>query len=432
MTKEIAKWSDDFMFKAEESNAADGPQVFLLGAPTDPLGQIAACAKMYKGEVVRDLADVTDEERKMYLEEIQKTVLKMPMEAVHMHFMIEGVTRGFTHQMVRQRTAAYAQESTRFAVKEDMKTATALPPSLEGTWSLEEIVQLQIAEDADRGFKTSHNDAVEIAWKTADAKQRARFKWDHAVDTMGDAYMEMVNDGIPAEDARGLLPTNITTRLNYITNLRSWYDTMAVRVSDQAQFEWRKVAMHMALAMRDFGGDTTYRVWVKYEDIEWGLDKIIKYDSREIDAPGLMEVVHKRALVERTSYWQYEALSNELKPIEFKIGGPAFGANFDRPSRIGERVRAFHSKGVPSSEWTTGSVEHGIPPVHPNEWLLDPNSARLADGMEFDIFGNRVPKGTGWHWDNGFLYRVVEGASPQQLQGQRLQWPNDFDPAKAE
>lgn len=390
MTKELQKWADDFMFTAEKSNAAEGPKVYLLGSAVDPLGQIAACAKMYKGEVVRDLADVTDAERLMYLEEIQKTVLKMPLEAVSMHFMVEGVHRGITHQMVRQRTAAYAQESTRFAVKADMKEATALPPSLAGTKSLHELMG-----EHNQNFPDlfTPEELEEIVRNRARGDQAKRLKWDDAVSVVGDAYMELVNSGMPAEEARGLMPTNITTRLNYITNLRSFYETMAVRCSDQAQFEWRVLIMQMAKAMMEYGKTAEYTVWVEdrgaipADALEW------THRNRET---GMMKVV-------KSSAWQWEALAKEIKPVEFRLGKRAFGANFDRPSRIGERVDAFAKCGVPSSEWTKGSVEHGIPPIHPEEWLMDPNSARLDSTQEFDVFGNRVPKGRGLHWKDGFL-----------------------------
>lgn len=428
-SKELSKWSDGFMFKAEDSLAAEGPKVYLLGGPQDPLGQIAACAKMYKGEVVRDLRDVTDAERREYLEQIQKTVLKMPLEAVQLHFMVEGVTRSFTHQMVRQRTAAYAQESMRFAVKEDAATAVALPPSLEGTLTLDELVERDIEHRREIGLQIVQPGAPnEDEWfdqlraglrtQALEGKfgkaQRHRILWDEEVRHNADVYLDLVNDGMPAEDARGLTLHNITTRLNYITNLRSWYDTMAVRVSDQAQFEWRAVAMHMALALREFGERTTYELWVRDDELNLETDRTI--DTQIDDITGAV-----RHLVRRSSYWQYEALSNELKPIEFKLGKRAFGANFDRPSRIGERVDAFAKYGVPSEEWTRGSVEHGIPPIHPEEWLLDPNSARLPNGMEFDIFGNRVPVGTGLHYvDHGVIGRIVDGKP------EAYRWPRDF------
>ena len=406
MSKELSKWSDSFMFKAEVSDASLPPKAYLLGGSVDPLGQIAACAKMYKGEVVRDLADVTDEERKEYLEQIQKTVLKMPLEAVSLHFMLEGVHRGITHQAVRQRTGAFAQESTRFAVKEDLKTATALAPSLKGTLSRPLLIASLRAKYRAQGLNMAADgytdqEILDESAANISSDQQRRLKWDAAVEIIGDTYNDLVNDGMPAEEARGLMPTNITTRMNYITNLRSFYDTMAVRVSDQAQFEWREVAMAYALAMREFGKANEYKLRVPYQNhVEHpGFLEVISF-SKELGQYGLPATV----VIAVSSEWQYVALTNEIKPVEFKIGGPAFGANFDRPSRIGERVAAFAKCGVPSEFWTQGSTEHNIPAIHPEEWLLDPASARLDTHEEFDIYGNRVPKGTGLHWYDGKIF----------------------------
>lgn len=433
---EVQKWADKHMFEAEKSIAADGPKAYLLGAPVDPLGQIAACAKMYKGEVVRDLADVTNEERLDYLEQIQKTALKMPLEAVSLHFMLEGVHRGITHQMVRQRTAAYAQESTRFAVKRDMKQATALPPSLENTLSLDELVEKDLSDrsisglfvPADSEYTDWHEVHRREVYDAAIRKggdQARRLRWDEMVDEISEGYNWLIDSGMPAEEARGIMPTNITTRLNYITNLRSFYDTIAVRVSDQAQFEWRKVAMAYALAMQEYGHNQRYRTKISFWEYQSWRD-----DSSQFGAIYSREFVNRYpgdlepdVIVELSSKWQYKALTAEMKPIEFKVGGPAFGANFDRPSRIGERVKAFHDRGVPSSEWTRGSAEHGIPPISPDEWLFDPNSARLQSDMEFDIFGNRVRVGTGWHWHQGQLVRRSTTDSDPEF----ARWPQDFN-----
>lgn len=418
-SKEIAKWSDDFMFTAEESNAADGVKAFLLGAPTDPLGHVAACAKMYKGEVVRDLRDVTDEERREYLEQVQKTILGMPLEAVQLHFMIEGVTRSLTHQAVRQRTAAYAQESMRFAVKEDMASSVAYPPSLEGTLSLDELARHDLIKRELSGLKNNtavaewredHKEGVRRDALSKGGPQAHRIRWDEGVGSISQVYLDLINDGMPAEDARGLAVHNTTTRYNYITNLRNFYTEMSKRLSDQAQFEWRMVAMNLALAMRRFGEVTSYEVWVDQGDVT--------------ESDDLVAMTEDRALVRRSSYWQYEALSNEMKPADFIAGRRTFAANFDRPSRIGERVDAFASKGIPSSEWTTGSTKHSIPPIFPDEWLLDPNSARLTAGQEFDVFGNRVPKGEGWHWTNDENGQLIRQRKDGSFEHRR--WPEDF------
>jgi flavin-dependent thymidylate synthase len=385
------------MFAAAPSDNTAPPTAYLLGAPVDPLGQIAASAKMYKGEAVHDLSEITDEERRYYLGEIGKTALKMPLEGVQFHFLLENVHRGITHQIVRQRTAAFAQESMRFAVKEDVRGAVALPPSLEGSRTPERQRSELLLGYASSGIPIDdlrEEEVDELVWKKAKGPDRARLRWERAVGEIEEAYLGMINDGIPAEDARGILPTNILTRINYITNLRGFLETISARVSDQAQFEWRFVAMAYAKAMREYGRAHSYFVWIEEE--EWKKDGCVR-EAAFGERDG-------RILVERSSEWQYAALTAEMKPIEFRLGGPAFGADFDRPSRIGERVRAFAARGVPSERWLEGAPEHNIPALHPDEWLLDPASARLAADQEFDVWGNRVTKGTGSHWRDGFIY----------------------------
>lgn len=409
MTKEISKWSDQAMYVAPKSDNEGGPKAVLLGAPNDPLGQIAAVNKMYVGQPYRSTADVTDEMRREVLDDLSRTVLKMPLEVVDLHFFLEDVHRGITHQMVRQRTAAFAQESMRFAVKEDMATAVALPPSLQGTRPIEELAELQLQRRRRQGLDVSFEDVLEDERNgqiAAGGPQGWRIRWDEAVAEMADAYNWMINSGMPAEEARGIAPTNVLAKLHYKTNLRSFYDTMAVRVSDQAQFEWRQLVAAMVVAMREYGSNQTYQVWADCDDggtiLEKGVDVV---DVVRWDVEGRGQV-----LIERSSHWQYVELSNMIRPIDFLQGKRAFAASADRASRIGERVDAFAACGVPSSEWTNGSVVNGIPPIHPNEWLLDPASARLAADEEFDIFGNRVRKGTGAHWDpSDRLIRSADG-----------------------
>lgn len=396
-SKEISKWADKFQFTAEKHDQTKAVEAFLLGAPVDPLGQMAACAKMYKGEVVRDIRDVTDEERRQFFKDIMDTVLVMPTEAVHLHFMVDGVHRGITHQMVRQRSAGFAQESMRFAVVEDLPNATALPVSLRGTLSEDDLFESLNFARVGQGLSSWDPDEkgklIVEEWHRLSPEQRQRLQWDKAVKRVGDVYEEMVNSGMAAEDARGLLPTNVRTRLNYITNLRGFYDTMSKRVGDQAQFEWREIVAAMVQAMYKYGEEHTYEVWVDYEDEHDTLENVVTFSDDET-----------RTLVRRSSLWQYKLIAAEIKPIEFKLNGPAFGASFDRPSRIGERIAAFHQMGVPSSRWLEGAVEHNIPPINPAEYLLDPGAARLKEGEEFDIFGNKVPAGRGLHWRDGLLW----------------------------
>jgi flavin-dependent thymidylate synthase len=206
MSSEVVKWGDDAQYASAPIKKEEGlqvrPRAYLLWGTPDPLGAVAAVGRMFKGIPTYDLADITDEERRTYWEETFKSHLRAPHEFVQLHFFVEGVTRSHTHQMVRQRTATFAQESLRFAVKEDIAQETPLPPTI-----------------------AHGSEAADV--------------WTEAVVRMGEAYERLVNSGIPAEDARGLLPHAVTTRLHWRTNLNDLLHHAGNRLCTQAQFEWR-------------------------------------------------------------------------------------------------------------------------------------------------------------------------------------------------
>lgn len=359
--KDVQKWADDAMFEAEELDASSGPSVFLLSCNPDPLGSIAAAAKAYKGEFVSSLAEITDAERRHFLAEIQKTALAMPLEAVNFHFRISGVTRGFTHQMVRQRTAAYSQESTRFAVKSGVPVG--LPPSLEGTDpKAREKLKFEARE---MQISNQLHEIYEWTTKYMSVPDQWREIWDGCVDEISLAYNTLVNAGMPAEDARGLLPTNLLTQINYITNLRNFKEEAGKRLCTQAQFEWRIVFSKMMEAIREFGKIQSYvRPW--------------DADDEDKNIWGNYETV--------SSKWQFDAIADLFRPICYYKGSCQFKAEFDRNCRIRERVDANAAINRPSSEWGTayshrpendgGPTYVGIEPIQPEEWLLDPGAAR--------------------------------------------------------
>lgn len=293
---EIQQWSDAAMFLSAPMRG-DGISVHLLWATPDPLGAIAAACRMYEGFPTYSLDDITDEDRKRYWRQVQDTHLKAPLEFVKFHFFIEGVDRAFTHQMVRQRTAVYAQESMRFAVKDNFVSETPLPPSLMGLPDDDPKVVL----------------------------------WSRALQNIQVAYNNLVDTGVPAEDARGLLPHATTTRLNYATDLRALADHAGNRLCTQAQFHWRIVFTQIRQAIRSLG-------------------------------------------------WQGELISELFMPVCYQLGRCPFKADFDRGCTIRDRVDAFHSVGVKSDQWDQGSEEHDIAPIDPAEWLTDPRAAHVKRG----------------------------------------------------
>lgn len=394
-SKEIQKWADDFMFKAEEIDVDKGIEVWLIDCNNDPLGSIASAAKAYKGEFVTGLHEITDAEREYYLGEVQKSALAMPLESVRFHFRLKGVTRGFTHQMVRQRTAAYSQESTRFAVKE--RVPVGLPPSLAGTTRELQKLKDEIGQrypawrehsgwyQADAAGRGDEWLAGSNEWNSRSGhvskEEYWRGVWDKTVEHIERAYNELVNQGMPAEDARGLLPTNLLTQLNYFTNLRNYKDEAGKRLCTQAQFEWRIAFSKMMEAIREYGKTQTYQV--HYNDVKPGVVYKTPYRPNNPQGPVTPDW---NPIVEADSDWQFNALADLFRPICYYKGSCQFLADFDRKCSIRDRVQANAAVNRPSSEWNLPLIEVNNGPgeedritagsIRPSEWLLDPTAAR--------------------------------------------------------
>lgn len=278
-SKEIARFADAAMYVAEPDRMANQglevlPQVTLIHQTANPLRVMAAAAELYRGRVVRDPDDVSEEEALAWFGDMTKTALKAPLEFIDFHFLIEGVTRAFTHQLVRQRTAVYVQESQRFAVKEHTRWEVSLPPSI-----------AELKYDDPR-----------------------RVNWDLAIQHISNTYKNLINAGTPAEDARGLLPTNITTRVHYKTNLRGLAEHAGLRLCSQAQHEWKQVWAQMIQAIKNYG----------------------PFSHR----------------------WQQKAITDLFKPVCYQTGRCEFRAATDRYCSIRERVEAHYAKGEGPEQWT--------------------------------------------------------------------------------
>ena len=211
---------DKAMFDAEPSNVDQGPKVYMLSGTPDPLGAVAAMSMMYEGRTIRKIGrEVTDEERRHYFDQCAKTALKTPLEAIDLHFMVEDVTRATADQARTQRTAVFAMESLRFAVKPDLKDSVRPGPNV--------------------------------------LTREQREIHDRAVEQLEQQYRALIAAGVPQEDARGLLPMNTLTRFHWKTNLRNLESEIGKRLCTQAQFEWRILHARLREAMGTYKGVIT-------------------------------------------------------------------------------------------------------------------------------------------------------------------------------
>jgi flavin-dependent thymidylate synthase len=340
MSKEVSRWADAAMFRSEEMPKDERgkvvPKAYLLNATPDPLGSLAALNAIYTGGVKRSLSEVTDEERREALVEVRKNKLQGPLEVIQFHFLLEGVSRAFTHQIVRGRHAFYAQESLRFAVVEGeaWTDRVATPPGFE-FWT-----------------------------------EGQKEEWEAGVMQAEDSYARLVGSGIPAEDARGLMPHAMTTRIHWVCSLRELLYVAGVRLCTQAQFEWRLAMASVVQSLRDLGrrSDAVSETLRDYpEPIDDGY-----HDG-----------------------WQFEEIANLLRPICYQEGACGFKAKADRSCSIRERVdfrERYSLNRKDSSKWhlplISDTVVYGSetgrpeivtvtsPGIDPAEWLTDPSAAR--------------------------------------------------------
>lgn len=322
-------------------------RVRLLQATPDPLGVVASFIEMYKGHVVRDLSEVDDDMRRAALDEMAATVLNGPLETVQFAFSVEGVTRSITHQMVRSRAAFFAQESLRFAVPEgDWAEEIPLPPSLAGA----------------RKEREEYHQAC-MSGRTEFVSPSPRVlmldEWEDAMLNAQNGYNRLVELGMPAEEARGVIPHDMPTRIMWNVDLRTLLAEAGKRTCTQAQFPWRVIFAGVANELR---------AWSRTHQHEWTAKTAP--DSNGFQWP-----------VTTGDAWQFQLIADKIRPVCYQTGSCGFMAKFDRSCSIRDRVDANASINRSSSEWHRDSpnVVRGVPvalAINDAEWALNPGAAR--------------------------------------------------------
>lgn len=132
-------------------------------------------------------------------------------EHVSFTFAIEGVSRVLTHQLVRHRIASYSQQSQRYVKEHDFERI--VPPSI-----------------------------------ARDPAVKARF--DELCNAIQGFYNDMTEAGIPAEDARYILPNATETKIVVTMNARSLLHFFELRCCSRAQWEIRELANCMLEEVR--------------------------------------------------------------------------------------------------------------------------------------------------------------------------------------
>jgi hypothetical protein len=188
------------------------------------------------------------------------------------------------------------------------------------------------------------------------------------------SYERLIALGMPAEEARGVIPHDMPTRIHMVCDLRQLLAEAGKRTCTQAQFPWRMIFAGIANALRERGSIREGRGYQRKKSVD-GISEVRVSDG-----------------------WQFREIANRIRPVCYQTGGCGFMAQFDRSCSIRSRVDGFAALGVPSSRWSkdhegerdsvsplhyidgVGRDEAGKPVwvsgINDAEWALNPGAAR--------------------------------------------------------
>ncbi|MDI6901192.1 MAG: FAD-dependent thymidylate synthase [Anaerosomatales bacterium] len=183
--------------------------VRLLYHTPEPERAVAAAARLCYAPV--GAAELLEEMSEDAIHRVLKVIITSghlsALEHASYTFAIDGVSRAMTHQLVRHRLASYNQQSQRYVTYAE-QPAFIVPPAI-------------AADDA------------------------ARERFDAATNAAFEAYRQLLDSGVPAEDARYLLPNAMETKIVVTMNIRELLHFFELRCCKRAQWEIRAVALRM-------------------------------------------------------------------------------------------------------------------------------------------------------------------------------------------
>ncbi len=186
------------------------PVVKLISKPENILKTIyTACRTCYSAQSPVEMYENDVDEEKM-LKLIKNVIASghhSTIEHIQVSFAISNVSRACTHQLVRHRLMSFSQKSQRY-VQENGQFDYIIPP-------------------------------------TIDKNPQLREKFTSFMGEISDKYQEFVNAGIPAEDARFVLPNAASSSLVASLNLREMIHIANLRLCTRAQYEIRCMVKDM-------------------------------------------------------------------------------------------------------------------------------------------------------------------------------------------
>lgn len=189
-------------------------KVIIVDPPKNCEEKIAKAAKLcYSASTIEDLMGKVDkQDQEKFIKKIIAIGHHSVLEHVSFSFAVEGVSRVLSHQLVRHRIASYSQQSQRY-VKLDNTFEHIIPDSI-------------------KNLPDDDGSLLALEYKML-------------MNRIHVLYGRYLDAGIPAEDARFVLPNATETKVFFTMNIRVLLHFFNVRCCNRAQWEIRAMAIEM-------------------------------------------------------------------------------------------------------------------------------------------------------------------------------------------
>ncbi len=184
-------------------------QVELLYHTPDVERAVATAARLCYAPVGASelMETMSDEKVRSVLSTIMKGGHFSTLEHATYTFAVDGVSRALTHQLVRHRIASFNQQSQRYV-------------------------------KFDNGFE-------HVEPETISENEEAHAVFQSVMEKCEEAYKNLVELGVPKEDARFVLPNAAETKIVITMNVRELLHFFELRCCNRAQWEIRALAHKM-------------------------------------------------------------------------------------------------------------------------------------------------------------------------------------------
>jgi len=193
----------------------DKLKVELIGYTSDPeQNVVAAIRQCYSSVGAKELKEkTTDEVKKRLIRQVINSGHTSTLEHASFTFAIDGVSRVTEIHLIRHRIASFSIQSGRYVKRGD--AAYRIPPKIRTL-----------------------------------ADKKLLEKYEKHLDNSQELYNELVEAGIPAEDARFCQPQSIQVKIVMTMNARELLHFFSIRSCTRAQWEIREVAQQMLVLVK--------------------------------------------------------------------------------------------------------------------------------------------------------------------------------------